>query len=587
VETWGVYGIGGELVADYAAYANPVYPQKEYGYRNGQLLITAEAQSGSSTNVALAANGGVAVASTTLAPYYPAYVTDGSRRAVNSAGWLDNTYQSFPDWIEVDFNASKTISEIDVITQQDDYQNPIEPTLTKTFSLYGITAFDVQYWNGSAWVTVPNGSVTGNNKVWRQFTFTSITTSKIRVVVNAGADNAFSRVVEVEAWTASGSPANLNWLVTDQLGTPRMVFDKTGALATVKRHDYLPFGEELSAGQGVRTTTLGYGAVDGIRQKFTSQERDNETGLDYMHARYFASAQGRFSSADTFGGSTGNPQSLNRYAYVNNNPLNFTDPTGHMPSIQSYSSTRDGDGKAYSWDDPTSPQAVLQSYTALPERYENEISDWAHQSQARHDQEEARHQAALEDNINFLLSLGDNTETVAVTEASLAVPQDPQSQEDFEASPEYHKLLASYTDSLLKAIPGTTVQWKRDGKIQYIDFPGSYEATIVALEKAGYFTGVTNIAWNPIGHAGGKEFRDPLSVGCELSFHFAVLYPQYKSVGGRISIRGDPIPEVQRLLGVTRAFDVHIDRASPLHPGSLSTHAKDFWRDLERKYGFR
>jgi RHS repeat-associated protein len=351
------------LVADYAAYANPVYPQKEYGYRNGQLLITAEAQSGSSTNVALAANGGVAVASTTLAPYYPAYVTDGSRRAVNSAGWLDNTYQSFPDWIEVDFNASKTISEIDVITQQDDYQNPIEPTLTKTFSLYGITAFDVQYWNGSAWVTVPNGSVTGNNKVWRQFTFTSITTSKIRVVVNAGADNAFSRVVEVEAWTASGSPANLNWLVTDQLGTPRMVFDKTGALATVKRHDYLPFGEELSAGQGVRTTTLGYGAVDGIRQKFTSQERDNETGLDYMHARYFASAQGRFSSADTVAGSIGNPQSLNRYAYVNNNPLNFTDPTGHMPSMHMNPKPgSDGgeDGYSYSWDDPNSPQAVLQ-----------------------------------------------------------------------------------------------------------------------------------------------------------------------------------------------------------------------------------
>jgi len=86
-------------------------------------------------------------------------------------------------------------------------------------------------------------------------------------------------------------------LVTDQLGTPRMMFDKTGALANVKRHDYLPFGEELSDGQGLRSTTPGYGAVDSVRQKFTSQERDNETGLDYMPTRYFASAQGRFSSA--------------------------------------------------------------------------------------------------------------------------------------------------------------------------------------------------------------------------------------------------------------------------------------------------
>jgi RHS repeat-associated protein len=117
--------------------------------------------------------------------------------------------------------------------------------------------------------------------------------------------------------------------VTDQLGTPRMIFDKTGALANVKRHDYLPFGEELSTGQGMRTTTLGYGAADGVRQKFTSQERDNETRLDYMQARYFASMQGRFTSADTVGGSIGNPQSLNRYAYVGNNPMNFSDPTGH------------------------------------------------------------------------------------------------------------------------------------------------------------------------------------------------------------------------------------------------------------------
>ena len=71
---------------------------------------------------------------------------------------MDGTYPTFPDWIEVDFNGSKTISEIDVVTQQDNTQNPVEPTLSQTFSLYGITAFDVQYWNGSAWTTVSGGS---------------------------------------------------------------------------------------------------------------------------------------------------------------------------------------------------------------------------------------------------------------------------------------------------------------------------------------------------------------------------------------------------------------------------------------------
>ncbi len=52
---------------------------------------------------------------------------------------------------------------------------------------------------GSARVTVP-GSVTGNDKAWRKFTFPGITTTKIRVVVN-NARNNYSRIVEVEAFS--------------------------------------------------------------------------------------------------------------------------------------------------------------------------------------------------------------------------------------------------------------------------------------------------------------------------------------------------------------------------------------------------
>ena len=170
------------------------------------LTITDNDTSSTPTNYALAANGGSVTASSTLSPYVAGNVIDGSRRAVNSTLWLDNTFNSFGDWVEVSFNGSKTISEIDVITQQDTPNNPVEPTLTQTFSLYGVTAFDVQYWNGSAWTTVPGGSVTGNNKVWRQFTFTPITTTKIRVLVNGGADNAFSRLVEIEAWSGTPPP---------------------------------------------------------------------------------------------------------------------------------------------------------------------------------------------------------------------------------------------------------------------------------------------------------------------------------------------------------------------------------------------
>jgi len=55
----------------------------------------------------------------------------------------------------------------------------------------------------------------------------------------------------------------------------------TNFVATVvSRHDYTPFGEELGSGIGGRTAGMGFGAADGQRQKFTSKERDNETGLD-------------------------------------------------------------------------------------------------------------------------------------------------------------------------------------------------------------------------------------------------------------------------------------------------------------------
>jgi hypothetical protein len=83
---------------------------------------------------------------------------------------------------------------------QDNYQAPSVPTPTMTFSLYGLTDFQVQYWTGAAWLTVPGGTVSGNNLVWRQVTFPAVATSSIRIFVT-GALNTWSRIAEVEAYT--------------------------------------------------------------------------------------------------------------------------------------------------------------------------------------------------------------------------------------------------------------------------------------------------------------------------------------------------------------------------------------------------
>ena len=113
----------------------------------------------------------------------------------------------------------------------------------------------------------------------------------------------------------------------DHLGTPRAVSDANG---NVSRHDYKPFGEELEA-QENRTSTFGYGTDDKVRQKFTGHEHDSATGLYYAQARYLDSAIGRFTSIDPItvtGARQRDPQQLNLYTYVRNNPLVFIDPNG-------------------------------------------------------------------------------------------------------------------------------------------------------------------------------------------------------------------------------------------------------------------
>ena len=133
---------------------------------------------------------------------------------------------------------------------------------------------------------------------------------------------------------AGGGAGSINWLISDHLGSPRMIADLSGNLTGIKRHDYLPFGEEMGAGISGRTTSQGYSQLDGVRMKFTGHERDDETGLDFMKARYYSSMQGRFTSVDPSSKSIipTNPQTWNRYSYTYNNPLRYVDQNGKWPT---------------------------------------------------------------------------------------------------------------------------------------------------------------------------------------------------------------------------------------------------------------
>ncbi len=107
----------------------------------------------------------------------------------------------------------------------------------------------------------------------------------------------------------------VRYYFSDHLGTASVVTDNLGAIKD--ESDYYPYG-----GERVITDT------DSNRYKFTGKERDAESGLDNFGARYNASSMGRFMTPDPLGGKLVDPQTLNRYSYVINNPLRYTDPTG-------------------------------------------------------------------------------------------------------------------------------------------------------------------------------------------------------------------------------------------------------------------
>jgi len=131
-------------------------------------------------------------------------------------------------------------------------------------------------------------------------------------------------------YTAQGTAAPaLYFSFNDWLGTKRLEIVGNGATAgqMVSWWSSDPFGNYLAT----------YGAgTDATEQHFTGKERDGESGNDYFGARYYASSMGRFISPDWSAkyepvpyAKLDNPQTLNLYAYVGNNPLNRTDPTGH------------------------------------------------------------------------------------------------------------------------------------------------------------------------------------------------------------------------------------------------------------------
>jgi RHS repeat-associated protein len=113
----------------------------------------------------------------------------------------------------------------------------------------------------------------------------------------------------------------LRYFHRDALGNIDLITDKNGQI--VARQDYAPFGS--------RTQNLSKDVIsDETRRGFTGHEHIDGAGLINMNARMYDPLTGRFLSADIYIQEPTLSLSHNRYIYVMNNPLKYTDPTGHF-----------------------------------------------------------------------------------------------------------------------------------------------------------------------------------------------------------------------------------------------------------------
>jgi RHS repeat-associated protein len=105
---------------------------------------------------------------------------------------------------------------------------------------------------------------------------------------------------------------------SDHLGSSSVLVTSSNGVVSGSTARYYPFG--------AYRTTPSQTITD---RQFTGHQHNDDLGLIYMNARFYVPGIGRFASADTIVPDPVNPQQFNRYTYVLNNPVRFTDPTGH------------------------------------------------------------------------------------------------------------------------------------------------------------------------------------------------------------------------------------------------------------------
>jgi RHS repeat-associated protein len=131
-----------------------------------------------------------------------------------------------------------------------------------------------------------------------------------------------------------GPDGAVSYLHHDHLDSTRLVTDEQANVNA--RYNYQPYGAQNPDH-----------LTEGTRHLWHGQRSDDDSGLTYMNARYYDPELAQFISADTIIPNRYRPQTLNRYAFADNDPLNNTDPTGHMSMRVELKKEQEAQGRYY------------------------------------------------------------------------------------------------------------------------------------------------------------------------------------------------------------------------------------------------
>lgn len=263
--------------------------------------VTASGGANSITLVAKTPGSGSNYPLSTSVQYNSAYFSHASFTATPSGstltggtGSLTPIYDTGTAWATVNgFQASTTYG-------QNDTASTVAANIANVFNT-----------NNSSPVTavVASGSLTLTSKTGG---------SGSNYPLSSGSSTSQPSTFSHPSFSVSVSGTTLGWTAPtyyqgDHLSL-RLITDLSGNVLGQKGH--YPYGETW------------YEANTTTKWKFTSYERDSESGNDYAMARYYVNRFGRFPSPDLMSGNLANPQTLNRYAYALNDPIDMVDPSG-------------------------------------------------------------------------------------------------------------------------------------------------------------------------------------------------------------------------------------------------------------------